>query len=264
MDYSPLDPASVHRVLLLRPRFLGDVCLTLTAIDAVGAASPRARVAYVVESGAALLLDGDPRIDDLVVAPPRPRLAEWMGVVGRIRRFAPEVVLDFFCNPRTALWTALSGARVRVGYAGKGIRSSFYSRQVRPRTLSAVGFHLESVAALGWPAVATVPRLHLGDEARADAEAGLAKRHVGAGARIVGFHPGARWPTRRWDPVRWIGLAKRFLDREPKGVALVTGGNEDQELVEGIVGTLPRRRAFAIVGWRIDRFVALQARCDAF
>jgi len=264
MTYAVLDPAMVRRALLLRPRFLGDICLTLPALDAVRAACPQARVAYLVEEGAARLLEGDPRIDELIVTPPRPNLGEWFGVVRRLRRFEPDLALDFFCNPRTALWTALSGARVRVGYAGKGIRSSFYTRQVRPRTLSAVGFHLASVAALGWAADPTVPRLHLGEEPRAAAEAGLAKRHLPEDARLVGFHPGARWPTRRWDPARWIGLARRFLEREPNGVALVTGGVEDQELVEAIVEALPHRRAHAIVGWRIDCFVALQARCTAF
>jgi heptosyltransferase I len=264
MHYPPIDPAEVRRALLVRPRFLGDVCLTLPSLDAVRSASPSARVAYLVEEGAARLLEGDPRIDELVVAPPRPSPGEWLDVVRRVRRFAPDVVLDFFCNPRTALWTALSGARVRVGYAGKGIRSSFYTRHVRPGTLSAVGFHLASVAALGWPAPETVPRLHVGDEARESAAEGLAKRKLPADARLVGFHPGARWPTRRWDPARWVGLARRFLEREPSGVALVTGGAEDRERVESIVEALPHRRAHAITGWRIDRFVALQAACSAF
>ena len=71
MVYPPIDPAEVRRVLLVRPRFLGDVCLTLPSLDAVRAANPSARVAYLVEEGAARLLKGDPRIDDLIVAPPR-------------------------------------------------------------------------------------------------------------------------------------------------------------------------------------------------
>src|SRR6058998_3014668 len=157
-----VDPASVRRVLLLRPRFIGDVCLTLPALEAVRAACPAARVAYVVERAAAPLLEGDPRVDELIVAEPRGWAGANLALAARLRRYAPDVALDFFCNPRTALWTFLSGARVRVGYPNKGWRSALYTHHVRPRTLSATGFHLASLAALGWPAHAGAPRLHVG------------------------------------------------------------------------------------------------------
>src|SRR4030095_3627999 len=92
----PVDPGTVGRILLLRPRFLGDVCLTLPALDAVRAAAPAARVAYLVEEASAPLLEGDPRIDERIVVPRRPGSREWLGLVGRLRRFAPDVALDFF------------------------------------------------------------------------------------------------------------------------------------------------------------------------
>jgi ADP-heptose:LPS heptosyltransferase len=265
MSNLPLvDPAAVSRVLLVRPRFLGDVCLTLPALDAIRAACPEARVAYVLEQGSAPLLEGDPRVDTLIAVPPRPGPRATLTLVARLREFAPEVAFDFFCNPRTALWTRLSGARIRVGYPNKGWRSALYTHYARPRTLSAIGFHLASLQALGWPAPHAVPRLHLGDPARAEADAALAELGVAPDALVVGFHPGARWPTRRWAPSNFAGLAARFLAAQPRGVALVTGGPGEDEAVGSIVEKLPRGRALAAVGWPIARFVALQARCRAF
>jgi len=258
------DPAAVRRVLLVRPRFIGDVCLTLTTLDAVRAACPDARVAYLVERPAAPLLAGDPRVDELMVAEPDAGVGSSATLAAKLRRFAPEVAIDLFCNPRTALWTFLSGAPVRVGYPGKGWRSALYTHHVHPRTLSATGFHLASLAALGWPSPAGTPRLHVGDAAREEAAAELAALGVPAGARCVGFHPGARWMTRRWDPENFAALAGRFLDRHRDGVALVTGGPEDAERVAQVVEDLDRRRAHAIVGWPLARFVALQRRCRAF
>src|SRR5512142_2513570 len=96
-----LDPASVRRVLLVRPRFLGDICLTLPALDAVRAACPGARIGYVVEKAASPLLDGDPRVDERFTVEPRPGPAATLDLVARLRRFAPDVAIDFFCNPRT-------------------------------------------------------------------------------------------------------------------------------------------------------------------
>jgi ADP-heptose:LPS heptosyltransferase len=262
--FAPPAPAGVRRVLMIRPRFLGDVCLTLPALDAIRAACPDAKVAYVAEAGAAELLQGDPRIDELIVAPRAPGAAGTLALAARLRRFAPEVAFDFFANPRTALWTRLSGARVRVGYPNKGWRSALYTHHTRPRTLSATGFHLASLAALGWPAAETVPRLHIGADARAEAERALREEGVPEGARLAGFHPGARWPTRRWAPERFADLARRALDADARTIALITGGPEDAPRVREVLHALPRGRARAVIGWPIPRFVALQSKCAAF
>ena len=262
-DRSP-DPATVRRVLLVRPRFIGDVCLTLPALEAVRAACPAARVAYVVERPAAPLLTDDPRVDEVIVAEPRGGPGADLALAARLRRFAPDVALDFFCNPRTALWTFASGASARVGYPHKGWRSALYTHHVRPRTLSATGFHLASLAALGWTARAGAPRLNVSAAARAEAARELLALGVPAAARCVGFHPGARWMTRRWDPANFVALAERFLEHDREAFALVTGGPDDAARVAGVIERLDHRRARAVVGWPLARFVALQARCRAF
>jgi len=259
----PVDPAVIQRVALLRPRFLGDICLTLPALDAVRSMCPQAEIAYVVEDEAAPLIADDPRLARVITTQGRAGARQMVATASRLRGFRPDLVIDFFCNPRTALWTALSGARFRVGYSGKGWRSAVYTHHPRPRTLSAVEFHLASVAALGWPAPARTPRLTIGDAARAAARAAVRPDPTGTGP-WVGFHPGARWPTRRWNPERFVALALRFMNHYGDGVALISGAAAEAEHVGGIVSRLPRGRAIPIVGWPIARFVALQSLCRAF
>ena len=207
---TPVDPASIRRVLMIRPRFLGDICLTLPTLDAVRAACPQARVAYVVERGIAPLLEGDPRVDELITVDHAPGAMGTAALVARLWRFKPDLVMDFFCNPRTAVWCRASGAKVRVGYPNKGWRSALYTHHSRSRTLSATGFHLASLEARGWPtpggpfsgtlaatASAPTPRLHLSSAAIEEARHELALLQLPANATLVGFHPGARWPSRR-------------------------------------------------------------------
>src|SRR2546422_273403 len=153
-----VDPGVVGRALLIRPRFLGDICLTLPALDAVRAACPAARIAYLTERESAPLIEGDPRVDELIVVSRSPGPRENLTLIRRLRRFAPDAAFDFFCNPRTALWTALSGARVRVGYPNKGWRSALYTHHARPRTLSAGGLHPAPPPPPGGPGPARVPR----------------------------------------------------------------------------------------------------------
>jgi len=271
-----VDAQAVRRVLLLRPRFIGDVCLTLPLLDAVRNACPQSQIAYLVERESAPLLEGDSRVDELIVVRRSPSLIETAGLVRRLRRFAPEVVLDLFCNPRTALWSWLSGGRVRVGYAHKGWRSSLYTHFSQPRTLSAIGFHLASLEALGWgapeapwssgravSAPAPAPRLMVSEARRDEARAALRELGVPDDTMKVGFHPGARWPTRRWGPANYAELAGAFLSAHERGFALITAGPSDErEALELAHALGPRARA--ITGWPLARVVALQSLCRAF
>lgn len=253
----------IRRIALLRPRFIGDVCLTLPALDAIRAACPEARIAYVVEEESAALLAHDPRVDELIVTPRRPGALGGALAVAKLQRFGPQVAFDFFCNPRTALWTWLSGARVRVGYPHKGWRSALYTHHARPRTLSATGFHLASLAAVGWPAPGGMPRLAIPEPARDEARVALAELGVDPDATRVGFHPGARWPTRRWDPHSFVELIRKLLDARRDAVALVTAGPGEVDGARAIARPFGAR-ARVIAGWPLGRFVALQSLCAAF
>jgi ADP-heptose:LPS heptosyltransferase len=262
----PVPPSDVRRILFVRPRFLGDVCLTLPAVDAALAACPAAKAAYVTEASLAPLLAGDPRFAEVIAVPARPSPAQTWALVRRLRAFAPDVAFDFFCNPRSAVWTRASGARVRVGYPGKGWRSALYSHHARPRELSSVAFHAASVAALGWPVPKgpVSPRLAVGEPARAEARQALAGLGVPAGARLLGLHPGARWPTRRWAPERFAALAARALEAHSGMFVLVSAGPGEGEMANAVLAGLPPERARRIEGWPLARFVALQSLCTAF
>jgi heptosyltransferase-2 len=262
----PVPTSTIRRILFVRPRFLGDVCLTLPAVDAALAACPGAQAAYLTEAALAPLLAADPRFTRVLAVPSKPSLAETLTLVRELRAFAPDVAFDFFCNPRTAVWTRLSGARVRVGYPNKGWRSALYTHHARPRALSSVAFHCASVTALGWPAPAgeVSPRLVLGETVRDEARAALRALGVPESATLIGMHPGARWPTRRWAPERFAALATRALEAHAKAIVLVSAGPGELDMARAVLAALPSERSRLVEGWPIARFVALQSLCAAF
>jgi ADP-heptose:LPS heptosyltransferase len=118
-------------VLVIRFGALGDVLRTLPAVRLVRRGLPAARILWCVDDRWAAMLDGHPDLAGLVPFPRRDwnaitrSPAGWLRLPGavadwrsRLRRTAPELVLDFHGNLRSGLTAWLSGAPVRLGHAG--------------------------------------------------------------------------------------------------------------------------------------------------
>jgi len=232
--------ARYGRILLSRMRFIGDVVLTTPVIRSVRAACPGAWIAYMGERQAVSLLGQNPFLDEIIPYDyDRPGLLEQarVGLLLRRRRF--DLAVDMFGNPRSALLTFLSGARVRVG-PDKRERGRFYTIRVAddgsPKT--AVEFHNRYIAAAGIPPVSSTPELFLAPDERRDAASYIRwacgdGRAPEAGRPLVGIHAGATWPAKRWLPERFAELADTLRSRLGAKVIL-TAGPGDADAVAAV------------------------------
>lgn len=121
----------VRRILLIRRRAMGDALVTLPAVAEVRRAWPSASIDLVMDRPFASLLEG--LVDDVnvLVYPPAPHVS-WLRTL-RAGRY--DLVIDWLSTPRTALWTVLTGAPLRVGYS---LRRRWWAYNVRvPRNLVA-------------------------------------------------------------------------------------------------------------------------------
>src|SRR5688572_5885423 len=122
------DP-EISRIVLIRLRQIGDVIFTTPAIHAIRERFPHARIAYVVEPVAAPVVQGNPHLDEVIVAPRTGGLTgirEDLRLGARLRRDRYDLTIDFHGGPRASLLTWLSGAPLRVGYEVVG-RSWMYT-----------------------------------------------------------------------------------------------------------------------------------------
>jgi ADP-heptose:LPS heptosyltransferase len=148
--HRPLAPDAARKVLVIRPRFVGDVCLTTPVLTNLKRLAPQAALHYLVEEESAPLLAEDPRLERLWVSSRQSTGMATARLCGELYREKFDVVLDLFCNPRTALWTAATAARFRVGYPNKRLRSAAYNITVAPTEKSAIAFHLASLTGARW------------------------------------------------------------------------------------------------------------------
>jgi ADP-heptose:LPS heptosyltransferase len=229
----------------IRLRQFGDVLATLGALAALRRGVPGARIVYVVDEAYHEVLRGVDFVDELLPSPPRVdgpgALAAYMEFVRVVRRMRPSAVLDFHGNARSALLTALSGARVRVGFEVRLRRRAYTAVEPRavfdesgavvPRTALDAALALAARAGAVAGARGELPEIRVAgaDLARARTRltaAGVPARAVEAG-RVVGLNPGNPYPAKAWPRERFVALARGFADAGRHCVVLWGPREED-------------------------------------
>lgn len=254
-----------RRVLITRLRFIGDIILTTPVIRAVRAACPNAFIAYLGEKEAVRLLDNFPGLDEVIGFDfARPTVMETYRVARKLRRQRFDLVLDLFSNPRSALLTFLSGAHVRVGLERKG-RGVLYTIRIPDdgATRTAVQFHQRFAEAVGIPPVSPRTEIFITDTEKKEAAAFVEER-LGHGIRrpLIGIHPGATWPAKRWLAERFGRLAHRLSAELQADVLVTTGPNDRDAVAAAASGESPPPALLPVMDLR--RLAAIISLCDAY
>ncbi|MBV6433558.1 MAG: Lipopolysaccharide heptosyltransferase 1 [Bryobacteraceae bacterium] len=238
-----------ERILAVRLGAMGDVIHALPAVASLKSSFAGSRVAWVVEPRWAVLLDGNPYVDEVVQLNRR----EWRSVRAawsRLRAMRIDRAVDFQGLIKSALVARASGARRICGYDRDGVREKaavwFYTDARPVEAAHVVDRHLELAARCGAVARRAVFPLPEGSiEGELPAEFVLAS-------------PFAGWPSKEW-PLERYGELARIL-RRSCGMPLVLNGHPAAEAaLRGVEDAVPHvcsisglisatRRARAVVG----------------
>lgn len=221
-----MDIASPQSILVIQLRRLGDVILTTPALEALKKKYPGAKLDFLVEVPGAEAVSGHPAIDEVLVydAEGPWEALNWAFKI-RARRY--DWVIDFLANPRTALLTALSGAKVKAGPAHVARRWAYNRRMIQsPQACYAALEKVRWLAAVGIsPGDApALPRLML-----APRPAKL--------ENVVGLVPPSRKETRRWPAPSYARLGRLLRDKHGCTLKVFWGPGEKDladEVVRGI------------------------------
>jgi lipopolysaccharide heptosyltransferase II len=234
----------VGRILLIRLRQIGDVVFTTPAIRALHERYPQAQITYVVEPAAAPVVDGNPFINELVVAPNLRGLkglrSDWT-LGRRLRKQRFDLVIDFHGGPRASLLTWLSGAPVRIGYQVIGRAWVYTVRVNRPRQLRprhSVENQWDLLAALGI-APPTPDRNPIEIPVNPHAAQALGERLSAAGVgdddEVIVMHVSAGNPFRRWPGESFTATAAALVRGIERRRLIVTSGPSDAEAAKQVI-----------------------------
>jgi len=218
---SPSHPVydGVRKLLVVRDDRLGDVVLTLPAIDRLKAAYPDAVIGLLVQPALAPLASMFAPVD---------RVLETGGdLVRTIRDFSPDAAVCISRRPTAA--RALRGAGVhRVTGTGRRLFSFLFDRRVNVSRRASACHELEHALDLAARAGAAQEPVRFPIEVPAEAKLRVARwldAH-GVAADPLVLHPGTAGSCPGWAPGSWQRLA--VMLRDANHPVVITEGPADK------------------------------------
>jgi len=234
-----------RRIAVFRALYLGDLLLAVPALRALRAGFPQAEITLIGLPWAASFASRFQRyIDRFVEFAGYPGISEAPVNFERIQHFLDEqraygydLVVQMHGSGQTSNAVVLAlGGRATVGYTiGTSSRVSRALTRSAPYPVDRpeVWRNLGLAALLGCTKLDPALEFPLRAEDRAEAAALL--RSLPQGKRpLIGFHPGASRPARRW-PARYFAAAADELARELDGNVVFTGGPGEEPIVQQVI-----------------------------
>lgn len=247
------------QLLMILPRWVGDLVMSTPMIRAVAEHYRRERAAGEMRITAALqphlrgLLEGTDWIDELVPYDRRGRDREvrFAAVARRLRALRPDVALIVPNSLSTAALAWAAGARRRVGVSRHGRRLLLTDPLPPPRRGLRIEPRSTAEHAMDLAERIGVPRQRLNlqlattdeDEARGDAVLGRlfpGWRIDRDGPLVVINDNGAFGPAKSWGVSRSAALACWLVERLPGARVLVHCGPGDRDEARRVVGEAGR------------------------
>jgi ADP-heptose:LPS heptosyltransferase len=204
----------VSRILVVELWKIGDVVLTIPFLAQLRAVFPNARITMLGQPHARLILEGTALVDEFIEAdlawsrtrrvdPFTYRWREFVRVVFELRRRKFDVAFQSRRHIREQVLLALAGVGRRVGYArGAGRKFLTYAGAPPNAERQKADEWLELLAPFAGEgdraANVVPPRLKIAESERRWADSYLLAHGVSSTDILVGIHPGASVPEKRW------------------------------------------------------------------
>lgn len=230
----PRKPLSeAQRILIKMPNWLGDAVMSLPAVECLRKLYPRAWIACLIQSNLADLLRGSDAINQ-VIGYERGKgllaLGRKAATIAELRRKSFDLTVLLTNSFESALWMALAGIPIRVGYKTDG-RGPLLSHAIprNPEPLHQICYYLDLCKTFGQVDEAIVPRVRIPSRDRDWADDFVSSLEVSSGEFLIGLCPGAAYgAAKRWMPGRFIDVCRRISENYPVKFAVFGGPGDAQ------------------------------------
>lgn len=222
------------RILIIRLKSMGDVVLTLPAVNAVRENFPSAKITFLTSKENAPLLCGCREVDEVIALDraalrsgnPVKMTGEFFGLLKRLRAGKFSLVVDFQGYGETAWLSWFTGAPQRWGSVYNKGRAWAYTLGVRRQ---AAQHHAERNLAILQAGGLKIARVRnefaLPAEAREHALAFFRQDHLNSARPTLFIQPFTSSPQKNWPLENYLAVAGSWQSR---GWQIIFGGGPDE------------------------------------
>ena len=230
------------KILVIQLRQMGDVLLCTPALRALRKKFAGAKIAFLVDKNFEPLLRLNPDLNEIIVRDPGQTL-ESISTISRVRKFKPDLVIDYFANPRSTLITILSGAKTTLSYANKR-RSFFYTTKAEPSGAYVGEEKLSLLKPLGIESNDLELTFNFPEEAAACAEKLLSGMGINEKDFLVSLDLFHKRPARQWPIENFVEIADRLAENFSAKV-VITCLPENRARAESAIAKARQKHAIA-------------------
>ncbi|MCK5174755.1 MAG: lipopolysaccharide heptosyltransferase I [Planctomycetes bacterium] len=210
-----------ERILIIKPSALGDIALALPAMAAMRKTFPDAKIAWLVRTGFALLLEDVEGLDEIIYFDRKllgkwwlsPRaFAELVRFVNTLRKHRFDTVIDLQGLFRTALFAWFTGCKKRFGMAtAREFATVFYTHKIEQDDdpVHVIDYYRKIVAAAGANTDSVAYNLKPNKKALEEVAELLHKKNVNIDAYAV-IVTGSAHADKCWPEKHFAELADRM------------------------------------------------------
>ncbi len=199
------------KILIVRLGAMGDILHTIPAVERLRLSFPQAEIAWVLEPKWRPLVSGTGLVNHILPLDRRSTFSIWIAARW-LRRWRPDLALDFQGLWKSAITALVSGAPNIFGYAPETLRERecgvLYTRTIEPTTTHIVLHHFELAAAAG---ATPQPTTH-------PAPKGFPEGELPADDFVLAA-PYAGWKSKQWPIENYVEIGRRLW--QERGLRLV-------------------------------------------
>ena len=252
----------VDSILVVRIDKIGDLVVTVPALNALKAVFPRSSITCLLNPANLSLVRLIPGIDEVIV------YHGFFPTLRLIKERKFSLAIDFLLDYplKTALLVSLSTAKIKAGFDIEA-RGQLFNVRLAPSTekKSMSKYLLDLVRGLAKLAgkkeedlADSEPVLVLTAQDRSFAGDYLKERDIEDRDFIAGVAPGGKFPSQCWKEEGFAQLADRIVQKYQAKIIII-GGKEEEKRIQRIV-TFMKNKPVVIADLSLDKLAAIISR----
>jgi lipopolysaccharide heptosyltransferase II len=253
-----IDLSKVEKILVIKLRAIGDVLLSTPVIKNLKNNFPNASIDFLTEPQSTDILKGNSYLNDVIIFGRKEK--GYLRFLNSLKKRKYDLVIDLFCNPRSAQMAFSTRATYRVGYSFR-LRKYAYNVLLKSRSneVHNVDFNLDALRALGLNVNQRIPVLQIGSTETEFAREFFKKEFL-EGDKIVGLNAGGGWEAKLWGLPKFAELADRLIENYNYRVLIFWGPGQEQ--IHETLKKMMRYKPVIAPATSLKEMAALQKKCE--